>query len=66
MKTPTILCDYCHTDGGAGKNPNLFNGFKDGDNGKKVCWSCRDEHYRQKALTEHKNKYSETPIVKPQ
>jgi hypothetical protein len=64
IKPAQIICDYCHTDGGNGPNEMLFNGFKDGDNGKIVCWSCRDKHYQEKALTEHKGLHSEFPIKK--
>lgn len=42
------FCDYCGAGEPSPRNPLLWNGFKDGDTGHKVCWNCRNKHYAQK------------------
>lgn len=58
-----IVCYICN------KNPLskngkgvLWNGFRDNDLNVLVCFSCQEEHYKKKNLTEYKNKYSEFPV----
>lgn len=58
-----IICDHCNKDPGRGKNFHVWNGFKDLDTKQRVCWNCKDEHYRKKSKTEFHDYYSEIPIV---
>lgn len=62
-----IKCDHCKTDPGAKKEINsvVWNGFRDLDNGKRVCFKCKERHYHEKSLTDKKYLYSEVPIVIP-
>jgi len=56
------LCDHCGRNPGPGKNPNLWNGFRDADTGELVCWSCRAKHYQVKAKHQGLT-YSEIPTM---
>jgi hypothetical protein len=58
-----MKCGHCDQYPGL-KSNGLWNGFKDGDTGELVCWSCRATHYRKKfAITGLRNLYSEFPVM---
>lgn len=59
-----ILCAICGRDHGVSpNNKHLYNGFKDGDTGETIGWSCRDAHYDRKVNSVHGGKYTEMPVV---
>jgi hypothetical protein len=56
-------CALCGKDPGSKpRNPDLFDGFRDGDTKQNICQACRLEHYKKKYLTEHRGKYTEMPL----
>lgn len=63
-KSTGILCAICGRDHGVSpNNKHLYNGFKDGDTGETIGWSCRDAHYDRKVNSVHGGKYTEMPVV---
>jgi hypothetical protein len=59
-----ISCVHCHQDPGRDpKNSHLWFGFLDLDTSERVCFQCRDFHYRIKSMTDKKGLYSEFPVM---
>lgn len=58
-----MKCDYCKTDPGTKSDSLVWKGFLDQDNGKRVCFTCQNVHYKNKEKTEYKGLFSELPII---
>ncbi len=57
---PTIPCAHCGREcGESPRNPNLIEGFRDGDTGQHVCPECRSHHYQVKGAAT----YTEMPVT---
>lgn len=57
-------CHYCK-EPLVPKLPNkaIYIGFRDGDMNVNVCGICKPYHYKAKAKTEHRGKFTEMPIM---
>ncbi|MBC6425212.1 MAG: hypothetical protein GDA51_01810 [Ekhidna sp.] len=55
-------CHYCGEGRLDRRNPDLWDGFFDGETKQLVCSNCRSLHYRKKWHTEYRGMYSEYPV----
>lgn len=57
-----VECTYCGSSEIKKSNPDLFDGFRDGDTKQLVCRKCRDHHYQLKSQT-LPGLYTEMPVL---
>lgn len=58
------FCNYCKKNPGTKSDkPHIWLGFYDKDTDQFVCWNCRDRHYKRKARTKFRFRYTEFPVI---